>query len=184
MTMLGHKQSDETRAKIGAARLGKKRAPFSAEWRNALSAAKKGNTFRLGHKHSLETRAKMSASAKGQKKSLETRARMSIAQKGSGNHEWRGGISRAPYAWSFGAELKEEVRRRDGHKCQLCGTPQAECKNHLDIHHVDYDKKNSDPVNLTALCRSCHMRTNSNRYYWKTFFQSRSKVNAEQGLLF
>jgi len=56
--------------------------------------------------------------------------------KGSTHPNWLGGISRAPYAWTFNAELKEEVRRRDGYKCQLCGMPQAECKKALPVHHI------------------------------------------------
>ncbi|TXH47080.1 MAG: HNH endonuclease, partial [Desulfurellales bacterium] len=46
-----------------------------------------------------------------------------------------------------------------------CGT--GEGKRKLQVHHIDYDKKNSHPDNLIALCHSCHMKTNFNRSYWK-----------------
>jgi len=85
---------------------------------------------------------------------------------------WRGGISREPYAWTFNDELKEEVRRRDGYECQLCGAPQAECRTRLPVHHIDYCKTNSDPVNLVALCAACNARVNANREHWTTFFQA------------
>lgn len=126
----------------------------------------------------------MSIAHKGKRFSLEHRTRMSASQKGEKNHQWCGGISFSPYAWTFNAELKEEVRRRDGHRCQLCGVPQIECKRTLDVHHADYDKRNSDPVNLTTLCRSCHAKVNTNRTYWTAFFQEKALSRARQGLPF
>lgn len=77
-----------------------------------------------------------------------------------------------PYAWTFNAELKEEVRRRDGYKCQLCGVPRSECMRALTVHHIDYDKQNSDPVNLVALCLSCNSKVNANRDHWTACFQA------------
>ena len=91
---------------------------------------------------------------------------------GDKNPAWRGGLSCEPYTWTFNDELKEEVRRRDDHQCQRCGVSQVECDQKLSVHHIDYDKKNSDPVNLTALCRSCNARVNTNRSYWTAFFQA------------
>lgn len=35
--------------------------------------------------------------------------------------------------------------------CMMCGDPKA------DVHHRDEDRKNNDPTNLQALCRSCHV---------------------------
>jgi len=87
------------------------------------------------------------------------------------NPAWLGGISREPYAWEFSDELKEAIRKRDGHQCQLCGASQVEFKARLPVHHIDYDKKNSDPVNLTALCIACNSRVNTNREHWTAFFQ-------------
>ena len=148
------------------------------EYRTKMSAAKQGQ------KHSPETRAKMSADRNGSKNpqwgkhpSLKTRAKISVILKARYSDptlhpRWLGGTSREPYAWNFNAELKEEVRRRDGYKCQLCGVPQTECEKALDVHHNDYDKKNSDPVNLTTLCRACHSKTNTNREHWTKLFQA------------
>jgi len=99
-------------------------------------------------------------------KRLEVRAKFI----GDKNPAWRGGISRDPYAWEFSKELKEATRQRDGYQCQLCGKPQAECRWGLVIHHIDYNKKNSDPTNLITLCRECNSQVNTNREYWKAMF--------------
>ena len=42
----------------------------------------------------------------------------------------------------------------------------------LDCHHIDYNKKNCSLNNLITLCRSCHMKTNTNRNYWINYFNS------------
>jgi len=166
----GSKHSEETKRKIGLANKGRK---HSARSRRNMSLAHKGQIpWSKGKKPSVETRRKISLARKGYKMSLAARQRMSIAHKGHKHWNWLGGISRAPYAWAFNKELKAEVRRRDGQRCQLCGVPQAECRRLLDVHHVDYRKKNSDPVNLTTLCASCNSRVNVNRAYWTAYFQA------------
>jgi len=75
------------------------------------------------------------------------------------------------YPLEFDSHLKEQIRFRDHYKCQVCGCPQIENRRALDVHHKDYDKKNCDWDNLISLCQSCHVRTNSNRKYWKTYFK-------------
>ena len=71
----GKKQSPEHRYKIGAAHKGKKRKPLSPETRAKIGEAQKGKS------KSPEHRAKMSASHKGRKHSEETRAKQSAAAK-------------------------------------------------------------------------------------------------------
>jgi hypothetical protein len=177
----GQKHTAEARAKISAAQMGNQYAlghRHTPESRERIGAARKGKDGLMGRVVSPETRAKMGTAkvgnqyALGCKRSPEWRAKVRAALSGSKSPCWLGGISRAPYAWSFNAELKEEVRRRDGYKCQLCGAPQAEFNRRLDVHHIDYDKKNSDPVNLIALCRLCHTKTNGNREHWIAVFQA------------
>ena len=64
----GRVQPPEEKARQLAAQIGRKRAPFSDEWRAKLSAAKSGeNNNRYGVKVSEETRRKMSEKAKGRK---------------------------------------------------------------------------------------------------------------------
>jgi hypothetical protein len=90
--------------------------------------------------------------------------------KNKGNPNWRGGISRLPYAFDFTKELKELIRYRDGFKCQLCGAPQEEFDKRLPIHHIDYDKENTDPKNLITLCGRCNSKVNFKRVNWTKYF--------------
>jgi hypothetical protein len=92
--------------------------------------------------------------------------------KGRNNPNWKNGISKRPYSYKFSESLKELIRQRDGHKCQYCGVPQIECLRKLDIHHIDYNKKNCKKKNLVALCRSCNSTVNFNREVWKKYFRS------------
>jgi hypothetical protein len=85
---------------------------------------------------------------------------------------WRGGKSFEPYCPNFNEQIKAKIRTRDNFICQLCGIPELECYENLHIHHIDYNKKNSNENNLISLCRKCHVRTNFRREYWiKTFNQ-------------
>jgi 5-methylcytosine-specific restriction endonuclease McrA len=40
------------------------------------------------------------------------------------------------------------------------------------VHHIDYDKKNSNPKNLITLCVSCNFKVNFERSYWENYFKS------------
>jgi hypothetical protein len=74
------------------------------------------------------------------------------------------------YGADFDSSLKEQIRQKDHYKCQICGCSQLENGRQLDIHHIDYNKKNNKFYNLITLCISCHSKTNFNRTYWKEFF--------------
>ena len=89
---------------------------------------------------------------------------------------WRDGKSFEEYGVEFNNNLKEQVRFRDKYKCKLCDCPQIENGRQLDVHHIDYDKKNNKLQNLIALCWRCHIKTNFNRKYWTKFFKE--KINA------
>ncbi len=75
-------------------------------------------------------------------------------------------------------ELRESVRIRDGHICQLCGIVQTN-RNH-DVHHIHYDKPNCYP-DLVCLCNRCNVKANTNRNYYESLFMN--KLN-ERNLLF
>lgn len=92
---------------------------------------------------------------------------------GKNCHLWCNGISLELYGIEFNQNLKQFIRDRDKHYCQNpeCGIPEKECLRKLHIHHIDYDKKNNDPINLIALCNSCNARANGNRDYWKKYYQ-------------
>jgi len=89
---------------------------------------------------------------------------------------WKGGKSFEPYGREFWA-LRELIRQRDNYTCQLCGVPQIECVRKLDVHHIDYNKKNTNRNNLIALCQGCNSHVNTNRKYWTEYFQNKVNVN-------
>ena len=83
---------------------------------------------------------------------------------------WQGGISFEPYPIKFNRRFKSQIREIDNNICQIC--EKAE-KKKLDVHHIDYDKKNITTENLISLCKSCHVKTNFNRECWINYFRSR-----------
>ncbi len=108
--------------------------------------------------------------------------------KGEKNWNWQGGVSFEPYGQEFNKELKEKIRKRDNYECQECSIKQEELKRKLDAHHIDYNKKNNNPLNLISLCQKCHLKTNGNRKHWKRYFQMqmfiREFFNPENILIF
>ena len=93
------------------------------------------------------------------------------ANKGSKNSQWKGGLSFEVYPLSFSKKLKEEIRKRDQYTCQICGKNEQEEYRNFCIHHIDYNKKNSNKDNLITLCDSCHQKTNFNRNTWVKYFK-------------
>lgn len=45
--------------------------------------------------------------------------------------------------------------------------------------HIDYDKSNLDPDNLTTLCTQCNLRVNWQKDYWKEFFNERNAIGTK-----
>ena len=74
------------------------------------------------------------------------------------------------YPIEFNKELKEQIRERDNHECQLCGCLEIENGRKLCVHHIDYNKENLIPYNLISLCRGCNVKVNTDREYWKEYF--------------
>jgi hypothetical protein len=108
----------------------------------------------------------------GKTQSDEYKTLLREIMKGSGNPNWRGGFCREPYSYDFDDELKHKIREREGFKCFLCGIPESELNRKLDVHHIDYNKKNSDYWNLVALCSNCHAQTRSTnkKDLWIAYF--------------
>lgn len=130
---------------------------FSQEFIEASRQRMLGNKYRAGMKHTAEWREK------------QTLRRM-----GSKCNFWKGGIHkfRGQYGYLFSIQLKEKIRVRDNFKCQICGIPELELTSRLSVHHIDYDKKNSDENNLICLCKSCHNKTTvGNREYYQELLQ-------------
>jgi len=131
-----------------------------------------------------EVRVRKSIAMKESNNRPEVRAKISISNRVYWNHPgvregrsregsgcWRGGISRLPYGLEFDNKCKKAIRCRDNHLCQVCGRDNRPCRL-LCIHHIDYDKQNSECGNLISLCDSCHGKTNSNREEWRKELQA------------
>lgn len=95
------------------------------------------------------------------------------------HHNWRGGLSFEPYSRSWTDELRQKIKERDNFTCNICNQSQLV----LNVHHIDYNKQNSNEENLITLCRSCHTRTNYNRGIWELFFIMR-RINKIRPNLF
>ena len=90
---------------------------------------------------------------------------------GDKHPNWKGGIAVEPYCdiWAD-KEYKESIRERDNYKCQNPDCWENTNSETLNIHHVNYVKKNCHPKNLISLCRSCNARANHNRKYWQKLY--------------
>ena len=94
----------------------------------------------------------------------------SCSQIGKLAYNWNNGSSFEPYPIDWTAMLRETIRVRDNHQCQICGKSTKKNGRKLDVHHIDYDKNNLNPDNLISLCCSCHCKSNSNRDIYIEFF--------------
>jgi len=145
-------------------------------WNKGMKGYSTSSTFKKGYTpwnkgktnvYSEEHVKIMSERHEPKKHTEETLKKMREAQKGSKHHNWHGGISKLPYAFDFNGELKELIKKQDGYKCQF---PDCDATEDLMVHHVDYDKMNSDPKNLITLCRKHNTKVNFNREHWTDYF--------------
>jgi len=86
-------------------------------------------------------------------------------ERGENNFSWAGGVAFKGYGEEWTVRLKRIIKERDGYACQLCKT-----QDYLTVHHIDYNKQNCDSNNLITLCRSCNVKVNFKRKYWKNYF--------------
>ena len=98
----------------------------------------------------------------------------SIQTRGQNHWNYRDGSSLEDYPSEFNKQLKESIRKRDNYECQNCNMTEEEhiivYGRVLDIHHIDYNKKNCKEDNLISLCQSCNLRANYNRDYWQEIY--------------
>lgn len=148
----------------------------------------KGNTFvmsreaveasrlkRIGLKRSLEQCSNMKKGFLEKRRSYKGVSNPNYGNgekvRGEKNPNWVPDKPVGCYGIEFTYGLKERIRFRDGYKCRICGCPQVENITSLQIHHIDYDKKNSEDRNLISLCNRCHSKTNFNREKWINYFK-------------
>ncbi len=167
-SMKDRKLSSEHKEKLSAAKKGKK---LSSERCTEISFSNKKRY------EDPEERAKTSASAKKSWENLERRAKRSVAWLGENNPLFVDGSccngSSAGYNINFTYEFRNSIRERDGHVCQLCNEIEEQNGESLSVHHIFYDGETNDcsnPDDFVSLCRSCHVKTNVNRAYWRYYF--------------
>lgn len=125
--------------------------------------------------YSREILQRMSKSASRPKPYLRGKNNGMYGRIGKLNPNWRGGLSYYPYHYSFNKLLKRNIKIRDNYTCQFCGKYSLE-SNSLDIHHIDYDKSNSNSINLITLCKKCNTKVNFNRIFWEKFLAKRNRI--------
>jgi len=108
---------------------------------------------------------------------------ISIFYVGARASNWRGGLSFVGYPEDFSEELKVLVRERDNNTCQLCGRTKEEEGRDLCVHHIDYDKENCNPRNLTTLCCRCNPKVNFSRSFWSEMFVSSVRKNLNKRII-
>lgn len=133
-------------------------------------------SFRIKLSTSIHNASKYCSSKCSQ---LASRGKSRLSISGDKSPNWRGGIARSGYPSEFNDFLKEEIKKRDDYKCQMCGLQEEEhiliYNQCLSIHHIDYRKINCEHSNLIALCHQCHGRTNYNREYWQDYFLTKKE---------
>jgi len=165
--MFGKHHSEESKKKNSESHQGR---CHSEKTKQKLSKA------HLGKRHSKEDLWKMSEALLGEKNPMfgkhhseETKRKQSEAERGEKASNWQGGISFLPYSFEFNRSLKRLIKQRDNKQCQ---NPYCEKKSFcLTVHHIDYNKGNSYPLNLITLCRSCNGQANFRRREWEVLYQ-------------
>lgn len=189
--------SEAHRENLSKAMRWRKCKPFTEEHKNNISLTHKGKpSWHKWKKKSQDFIDRMSASKKWTipwnkwltwlswkgnlwiKRSEETRKKMSEAHKGRPSKRrweksnfWAWWVCHSPYSEDRTIMLRRSIRQRDNYICQICNKQQWDTT--FDVHHIDYDKKNCNPINLITLCKNCHIRTNTQREYRKEILLQR-----------
>jgi len=150
---------------------GKKRPPFSEEWKKRLSESLKGNTCRRGKKTSEETKKKISEALIGKPQSKEKSRKISLAkkgvpslnQRGENHYNWKGGITPINLQIRHSLEYKlwrTAVFQKDNFTCIWCGDNRG---GNLNADHIKqfayYPELRFAIDNGRTLCRECHKKT-------------------------
>lgn len=162
----GHLTSENTRKKISDAV--KKlwndgKYVMTKEHHDKIISTQIGKKRKSWGHHSEETK----------KKASERMKKNPIRMLGDKHPGWRGGISFEPYGMEFNKRLKMAIKERDGSICIECGI--SGNKRRICVHHIDYNKRNNDSMNLISLCEVCHSKTNWRIEDWRKYYSN--KVN-------
>jgi hypothetical protein len=133
----GHTFSIEIRQKMTESQTGKKRPPFSEEWKNNMSKSAKTRPPRT----------------------YEHRRNHSASVQGVPVEEWEGFASHIEYCEKFDETIKEYIRDKYNRECFMCGKSEEKNTQKLSVHHVDTNKQqgcDGHEWKLVPLCRRCH----------------------------
>lgn len=179
-----------TSCSIRCGKLGKNNPMFGKKWVRSEDGKKLFSRKMSGKKHHFygkkrlaKTTRKISKSLTGRKLTEEHKKNIGKAFKLEKHPNWLGGIAKDGYSITFNRYLKRKIRKRDNFKCQECGLSEKKQGRKLDVHHIDYDKKNDIETNLISLCRSCHTKTQYKRNNWSKYFSGLITKLAGQGFL-
>jgi hypothetical protein len=154
-------------------RIGSKYCDFecgmkSESYKHNMSNKMKDRVITITHRNNI------SEAKKGKPFTIEHRNNISEAKKGeccgSLNPNWRDGASYELYCeeWTDKEYVHWLKYERDNGKCQNpC------CKRRhtvLNLHHINYDKKDCRPSNLITLCVSCNSIANFNREWYESWY--------------
>src|SRR3990167_2942070 len=166
----------ESKLKMSLAQKGALNHNFGkATWNKGLKGYTNAGSFEKGVSPSPKTQFK-----KGQPSWNNGKPAPWMIRVGEKSNLWKGGVSFESYPVDWTKTLRRSIRERDYYTCQVCKEPQGDTA--LDVHHIDYDKKNCNPENLISLCNSCHSKTNFNRDLWKEYFLSGGRQLAKPSL--
>ena len=157
-------RTEETKAKMKLAKLGNKYALNSKGClghRLTEEHKAKLRMASLGHKLTAEAKAKVSVANLGKKLTDETKDKMRITKLGNKNPNWKGGVyeghdklrtSSPQQTWT------KQVKVRDNYTCQLCDRKPPEIK--IDAHHIqsfaEFPDLRLDFNNGMTLCKEHH----------------------------
>lgn len=163
----GREEAKNRREKFRKRMMGNSYAKNHIPWNKGNGEYIKGEKNPMyGKTHRKDTRKKMKNTwfKKGQ---IPWNKGFGDYIKGENNPRWLGGITEHLYPDDFNDDLKNQVKKRFGHKCAICGMSEEESLDKmgksLAIHHIDFNKENNKLNNLVPLCFHCHGRITATR---------------------
>ena len=136
----------------------------------------KGNQgwrFRKEHKGSTQPKSEEWRKKVSEIRKQRIKEGKIITLKGENHPRFNNWSSREPYGKEWSGNLREFIRKRDNYRCQQCFRHQNELSRKLNIHHIDFNKRNNSENNLISLCDNCHIQTQFNRQDWISYFKER-----------
>ncbi len=149
--------------------LGKKRPPFSEEWRKSVSERMKGQKFRLGKKLTEETKKKIGDAQRGEKnhaygKASPRRGVKCETLSKEKNPNWKGGTTSVARIIRSSTQYKlwrTAIFERDEYTCIWCGVKGGQ----LNADHIKpfalYPELRFAIDNGRTLCVPCHKTTDT-----------------------